>query len=208
MQESTLPIAQTTPDMDSYTVQKQTSWCANRNHKQCAQECVGQHHEASRRAASTQACPCDSGRLVMQLHEAQHRYGELRANKTPGTALAACTLAMVAEIRTTREKEKMWRSVLSALVTIIADTCHTHRRLGGDDVPVLHVEPICTRLRQLRVVVQELEQDDVEVVTPRPETQHCGHEQRHKRKFGQKGRLNVPVIFKKYPAREFFPSRF
>ena len=64
---------------------------------------VGQHHKASRRAASTQACPCDSGRLVMQLHEAQHRYGQLRAT---GTALSACTLAMVADIRTTREKGK------------------------------------------------------------------------------------------------------
>ena len=52
-------------------------------------------------------------------------------------------------------------------------------------------EPIRARLRQLRVVVQELEQDDDEVVTPRPEPQHCGHEQKQKRKFGQKGRLNV-----------------
>ena len=43
--------------------------------------------------------------------------------------------------------------------------------------------------RQLRVVLQELEQDDDEVVTPRPETQHRGHEQKQKRKFGQKGRL-------------------
>ena len=58
-------------------------------------------HKASRRAASTQACPCNSGRLVMQLHEAQHRHGQLRGKRTPGTALSACTLAMVAEIRTT-----------------------------------------------------------------------------------------------------------
>ena len=66
---------------------------------------------------------------------------------------------------------------------------HAHRRVRDDGVPVLHVEPICTRLRQLRVVLQELEKDDDEVVTPRPETQHCGHEQKQKRKFGQKGRL-------------------
>ena len=39
-----------------------------------------------------------------------------------------------------------------------------------DGVPVLHVEPICTRLRQLRV--EELEQDSNEVVTPRPGPQH------------------------------------
>ena len=51
---------------------------------------------------------------------------------------------------------------------------HAHCRVRDDGVPVLHVEPICARLRQLRVVVQELEQDDDEVVTPRPETQHCG----------------------------------
>ena len=54
---------------------------------------------------------------------------------------------------------------------------------------MLHVEPIRARLRQLRVVFQELEQDDDEVVTPRLETQHRGHEQKQKRKFGQKGRL-------------------
>ena len=58
-----------------------------------------------------------------------------------------------------------------------------HRGVRHDGVPVLHVEPIRARLRQ------ELEQDDDEVVTPRPETQHRGHEQKQKRKFGQKGRL-------------------
>ena len=55
--------------------------------------------------------------------------------------------------------------------------CHPHRGLRDDGVPVLHVEPIRARLRQLRAIVQELEQDDVEVVTPLPETQRCGHEQ-------------------------------
>ena len=35
-----------------------------------------------------------------------------------------------------------------------------------------NVEPIRARLRQLRVVVQELEQDDDEVVTLRLELQH------------------------------------
>ena len=54
---------------------------------------------------------------------------------------------------------------------------------------MLQVEPIPARLRQLRVVVQEIEQDDDEVVTPRPDPRHCGHEQKQKRKFGQKGRL-------------------
>ena len=53
---------------------------------------------------------------------------------------------------------------------------HARCRVRDDGVPVLHVEPICTRLRKLRVVLQELEQDDVEVVTTRPETQHSGHE--------------------------------
>ena len=47
-----------------------------------------------------------SGRLVMRLHEAQHSYGQLLGKRTPGTALSACTLAMVADIRTTREKGK------------------------------------------------------------------------------------------------------
>ena len=66
---------------------------------------------------------------------------------------------------------------------------HAHRGVRHDGVPVLHVEPIRARLRQLRVVLQELEQDDDEVVNPRPETQHRGHEQKQKRKFVQKGRL-------------------
>ena len=66
---------------------------------------------------------------------------------------------------------------------------HAHCRVRDDGVPVLHVEPIRARLRQLRVVVQELEQDSNEVATPRPEPQHCGHEQKQKRTFGQKGRL-------------------
>ena len=50
---------------------------------------------------------------------------------------------------------------------------HAHRGLRDDGLPALHVEPIRARMRQLRVVVQELEQDDVEVVTPRPEPQHA-----------------------------------
>ena len=57
---------------------------------------------------------------------------------------------------------------------------HAHRGLGDDGVPVLHAEPIRAKLRQLRVVVQELEQDSDEVVTPRPETQNCEHEQKNK----------------------------
>ena len=50
----------------------------------------------------------------------------------------------------------------------------------------LHEEPICARLRKLRVVLQELEQDDDEVVTPRPETQHCGHEQNKSANLGKR----------------------
>ena len=74
---------------------------------------------------------------------------------------------------------------------------------------MLQVEPIRARLRQLRVVVQELEQDDDEVVTPRPETQHRGHGQKQKRKFGQKGRLTKKkkrdlFITGIFPARELF----
>ena len=54
---------------------------------------------------------------------------------------------------------------------------HAHSRVRDDGVTVLQIEPIRARLRQLRVVVQELEQDDDEVVTPRPDPQHSGHEQ-------------------------------
>ena len=63
---------------------------------------------------------------------------------------------------------------------------HAHCRVRDDGVPVLHVEPIGARLRQLRVVVQELEQDSDEVVTPRPETQHCGHEQSKSANLGKR----------------------
>ena len=49
---------------------------------------------------------------------------------------------------------------------------HAQCRVRDDGVPVLHVEPICTRLRKLRVVLQALEQDDDEVVAPRPESKH------------------------------------
>ena len=70
-----------------------------------------------------------------------------------------------------QKKEKMWRCVMNVLVTIRACSHqrperHAHCRVWDDGVPVLHVEPTCTRLRQLRVVLQELEQDDDEVVTP------------------------------------------
>ena len=62
------------------------------------------------------------------------------------------------------------RCVLNVLVTIPACSHerperHAHCTVQDDGVPVLHVEPIRARLRQLRVVVQELEQDSDEVVT-------------------------------------------
>ena len=57
-------------------------------------------------------------------------------------------------------------------------------------VPVLHVEPVPARLRQLRVVVQELEQDAVQAVTPRPEPPAYRNE-RPKSRVWAKGRLNV-----------------
>ena len=88
------------------------------------------------------------------------------------------------------------------------------RKVVSNTSPVLHVEPICARLRQLRVVLQELEQDDDKVVTPRPETQHRGHEQKQKRKFGQKGRLTKNkkerelFITGIFPAREFILNTF
>ena len=96
----------------------------------------------------------------------------------------------------------MGRCVLRVLVTI--PTCshqrperHAHCRVRDDGVPVLQIQPIRARLRQFRVVVQELEQDSDEVA----ETQHCGHEQKQKRKFGQKGRLNLRSTAQKKKRR-------
>ena len=59
--------------------------------------------------------------------------------------------------------------------------------------------------KKLRVVLQELEQDDNEVVTPRPETQHCGHEQKQKHKFGQKGLLTKEKKRGDFLLQEYFP---
>ena len=58
-------------------------------------------------------------------------------------------------------------------------------------------QPIRARLRQLRVVLQDLEQDDDEVVTPRPETQHCGHEQKTKAQIRAKGTTERACLFVK-----------
>ena len=85
----------------------------------------------------------------------------------------------------------MERCVLRVVVTFPACSHqrperHAHRGLGDEGVPVLHEQPVPARLRQLRVVVQELEQDDDEVVTPRPETQHCGHEQNKSANLGKR----------------------
>ena len=84
----------------------------------------------------------------------------------------------------------MVRSVLHVLVTIPACSHerpkrHAHCRVRDDRVPVLHVEPIPARLRQLRVVVQELELDAVQAVTPRPEPQHARMSDQN-RAFGQR----------------------
>ena len=62
---------------------------------------------------------------------------------------------------------------------------HAHRGLRDDGVPALHVEAIRARLRQLRVVVQELEQDDDHAVSPRPEPQHAAMSDQN-RALGQK----------------------
>ena len=74
-------------------------------------------------------------------------------------------------------------------------------------VPVLHVEPVPARLRQLRVVVQELEQDAVQAVTPRPEPQHAAMERPKScvnvRSTAQK-KMRELLITRIYPARELF----
>ena len=85
----------------------------------------------------------------------------------------------------------MGRCVLRVLVTFPACSHqrperHAHCRVRHDSEPVLQVEPIRARLRQLRVVVQQLEQDDDKVITPRPEAQHCGHEQNKSANLGKR----------------------
>ena len=65
----------------------------------------------------------------------------------------------------------------------------------------------------LRVVLQELEQDDVEVVAPRPESKHV-ETCKTKAQIWAKGttqraihRTKKTVIQKKYPARDFISLR-
>ena len=115
----------------------------------------------------------------------------------------------------------MGRWVLNVLVTIPACSHerperHAHCTVRDDGVPVLHVEPIRARLRQLRVVVQELEQDSNEVVTPRPEPQHVDTS-KTKAQIWAKGtterasllkKKTTSVISKKCPAKVFFHCKF
>ena len=57
---------------------------------------------------------------------------------------------------------------------------HTHRRLGDQGVPVLHEEPNPARLRQLLIVIKELEQRS----TPRAPA--CRHERNKSANLGKK----------------------
>ena len=104
---------------------------------------------------------------------------------------SAVTLVIPITAKTEKSK-KVKRCVLNVLVTIPACSRerperHAHRRLQDDGVPVLHVEPIPARLRQLRVVFQELEQDSDEVVTHARRPSIVDTSKKQKRKLGQKG---------------------
>ena len=68
-------------------------------------------------------------------------------------------------------------------------------------------EPIPARLRQLRVVIQELDKDDVQVVTPRPEP-HMSTRPKQKRKVGRKGRLNIASNKKICKCKKMSQVRF
>ena len=105
------------------------------------------------------------------------------------------------------------RPIVSQTLTILASSHqrpkrHAHRGLRHDGVPVLRAQPVPARLRQLRVVVQELERDDDQAVTPRPEPQHAAMSDQN-RALGQeadwpprkKRELSITGIF---PARELF----
>ena len=63
-------------------------------------------HKASRRAASTQACPCDSGRLVMQLHEAQQIWTTAREEDTRHCAVRLYTRSGGGDQYDTRKRKK------------------------------------------------------------------------------------------------------
>ena len=84
---------------------------------------------------------------------------------------------------------------------------HAHRGVWHDGVPVLHVQPVPARLRQLRVVVQELKQDDDQAVAPRPEPQHAAKSDQNRalgQKADQKKKRRELFITGIFPAKEFF----
>ena len=130
-----------------------------------------------------------------------------------GTAQPAGAVVVVVEMKAKREKTPRngaRRRVLSMPVTIIASTHerperHAHCRVRDDGVPVLHVEPLRARLRQLRVVVQELEQDDDEVVTPRAQSWAKGATERAIHRTKKK---NETCNFKKMSREKFFHYSF
>ena len=94
-----------------------------------------------------------------------------------GQKLAHVLGSLVRVAHPLNKRKRVWRCVMNVLVAIPACSHqrpdrHAHCRLWYNGVPVLHVEPIRARPRQLRVVVQELKQDDDEVVAPHSEPQH------------------------------------
>ena len=104
---------------------------------------------------------------------------------------------------------------MNVLVTIPACShqrpeSHVHCRVRDDGVPVLHVGPICAKLRKLRVVV---EQDEDQVVTPRPNMSTRAKTKAQIRAKGTTERATTAQqkkrsVQKKIPREFFSPSLF
>ena len=139
--------------------------CATSNlDRQRPPSCHGLRNK--RKAVSTQT-PWDHTRKVKPCHRV--------SSFTPTAAPVGSSAKEVTPSTEKRPQNGGEKSCVKHFTKIAVEPAHC--KVRDDGVPVLHVQPVRARLRQLRVVVQELEQDDDKVVTPRPDPRHCGHEQ-------------------------------
>ena len=98
----------------------------------------------------------------------------------------SCQCSHTGHTNHSKNREKQKSEAMCLACACYRKERHAHCRVRDDGVPVLHVEPIRARLRQLGVVVPELELDDFEVVTPRTETQHCGRAKKKNANLGKR----------------------
>ena len=133
------------------------------------------------------------------------RSGQAWRSRAHDCTVRQCSRSGCAQNSDARKKNENGarRCVMNVLVTIPACSHqrperHAHRGLRDDGVPVLHVQPVPARLRQLRVVVEELEQDE-----PTPRAPAC-RDERPKSCAWAKGRLTKEKKRGDFLLQEYF----